>query len=178
MFKFEIIMLNRIIKFVVAAALLALTVMQFVDVKIWNGILLIILLAVVVLLLFRHERMIFAMFSMRKGDIEKASKHLEAIKDPEAFDKKQKAYFFYLKGLTGAQTRKMGETESLFKKALSTGLKSSTDQAVCKMNLAAIAMQKRRKREATNLLSEAKKLDAKGVLDDQIKQLKKQMTRI
>jgi hypothetical protein len=44
--------------------------------------------------------------------------------------------------------------------------------------LAGVAMHKRRKREATTLLNEAKKLDKHGMLNDQIKMMKQQMKKI
>jgi hypothetical protein len=46
------------------------------------------------------------------------------------------------------------------------------------MSLAGIMMQKRRKREATALLAEAKKLDKHGMLTDQVKMMQQQMKRI
>ena len=39
-------------------------------------------------------------------------------------------------------------------------------------------MQKRRKREATTLLNEAKKLDKQGMLSEQIKMMQQQMKKI
>ena len=47
-----------------------------------------------------------------------------------------------------------------------------------KLQLAGIALTKRRKREATNLIAEAKKLDKHGMLKDQIQMVKQQMKRI
>ena len=52
------------------------------------------------------------------------------------------------------------------------------DMAMAKMSLAGIMMQKRRKREATLLLAEAKKLDKHGMLTDQVKMMQQQMKRI
>ena len=52
------------------------------------------------------------------------------------------------------------------------------DVAMAKLSLAGIAMQKRRKREATLLLQEAKKLDKNNMLGEQIKIMQQQMTRI
>ena len=68
--------------------------------------------------------------------------------------------------------------QNLLKKALSTGLRMKTDQAMAKLNLAGIAMAKRRKREAQILLTEAKKLDTRKLLDEQIKMLQAQMKRL
>ena len=53
----------------------------------------------------------------------------------------------------------IGQAEKYFKKALKFGLTMDYDVAMTKLSLAGIAMQKRRKREATQLLQEAKKLD-------------------
>jgi hypothetical protein len=52
------------------------------------------------------------------------------------------------------------------------------DLAMAKLSLAGILMQKRRKREATQLLNEAKKLDSHGMLTQQIKLMQTQMKRI
>ena len=45
------------------------------------------------------------------------------------------------------------------------------DLAMAKMSLAGIYLQKRRKREAQQLLSEAKKLDKHGMLTGQMKMM-------
>ena len=54
----------------------------------------------------------------------------------------------------------------------------NTDLAMAKLSLAGILMQKRRKREATALLSEAKKADTHNVLSQQIKMMQQQMKKI
>ena len=46
------------------------------------------------------------------------------------------------------------------------------------MNLAGIALTKGRKKEATVLLTDVKRLDEKGVLDEQVKYIKQQMKRV
>jgi hypothetical protein len=52
------------------------------------------------------------------------------------------------------------------------------DVAMAKLSLAGIAMQKRRKREATTLLQEAKKLDKQNMLAEQIKMMSQQLKKI
>ena len=52
------------------------------------------------------------------------------------------------------------------------------DLAMAKLNLAGIAMTKRRKREAEMLLAEAKRLDKHKMLEDQIRMMKQQMKKI
>ena len=46
------------------------------------------------------------------------------------------------------------------------------------LQLAGIAMTKRRKREATTLMAEAKKLDKHGMLKEQMQMMKQQMKKI
>jgi PP-loop superfamily ATP-utilizing enzyme len=74
--------------------------------------------------------------------------------------------------------RKVGKAETLLKKALNTGLRMNQDKALAKLNLAGIALTKRRKKEAQILLTEVKKLDTKNVLAEQTKYIKQQMKRI
>ena len=72
----------------------------------------------------------------------------------------------------------MVEAEKYFKKAEKLGLNMSADMAMTKLNLAGIAMTKNRKREAEQLMAEAKKLDKHNMLDDQIKMMKQQMKKM
>ena len=105
-------------------------------------------------------------------------KWLSYIKNPEAsLVRKQQGYFQYLHGLMLSQTN-ITQAEKHFKKALELGLSMDTDIAIAKLNLAGVAMTRRRKLEATNLLNEAKKLDKQGLLKDQIKMMKEQMKKI
>jgi hypothetical protein len=52
------------------------------------------------------------------------------------------------------------------------------DLAVAKLNLAGVAMTRRRKLEATNLLNEAKRLDKQNMLKDQIVMMKDQLKKM
>ena len=74
--------------------------------------------------------------------------------------------------------KNLTKAERHFKKAISLGLNMKHDLAMAKLSLAGIVMQKRRKREATLLLNEAKKLDKQKMLLDQIKMMQQQMKRI
>ena len=70
------------------------------------------------------------------------------------------------------------KAEKFFKKAISIGLSMDHDLAMAKLSLAGILIQKRRKREATTLLNEAKKLDKQKMLSDQIRMMQQQLKRI
>ena len=121
---------------------------------------------------------LLAFFKLRKQDFDGAKKWLDKIKNPEsALIRKQQGYFNYLHGLMVSQTN-LNQAEKFFKKAIELGLTMDMDLAVAKLNLAGIALSRRRKIEATNLLNEAKKLDKQNMLKDQIKMMKDQMKKM
>ena len=115
---------------------------------------------------------------MRKQDFDGTKRWLNKIKKPEsALTQKQVGYYNYLNGIISSQTN-LTEAEKYFKKAISLGLSMNHDLAMAKLSLAGILMQKRRKREATALLNEAKKIDKQRMLADQIRIMQQQMKRI
>jgi len=171
-------MLNKIIKYVLITLFLGWSIYQFTLGNIGNGILFIFLAALVVLFLFRHEIILLTFVHIKRGKFDKAEKTIARIKQPSQLMKGQEAYYYYLLGMIEAQTRGATKSERYFRKALSIGLRMKTDQAVAKLNLAGIAVMKRKKREAINLLAEVKKLDTRNLLDDQVKMIKSQMKRI
>ena len=110
--------------------------------------------------------------------MEGTEKWLSKIKNPEgALTTKQQGYFNYLMGIIYSQ-KNLSQAEKYFRKALKLGLNMDYDLAMAKLSLAGIAMQKRRKREATTLLQEAKKLDKNNMLSEQIKMMQQQLKRI
>ncbi|GGH39132.1 membrane protein [Mangrovimonas yunxiaonensis] len=170
-------MYNKVFKLIIAGLILAFAVYQFTEGFIGNGIMLILLAAVFVFLYFKNEFILLAFLRLRKQDFEGAKKWLNKIKNPEAaLIKKQQGYYNYLHGIMVSQDN-MAEAEKYFKKAISLGLSMDHDLAMAKLNLAGIALTKRRKREAQTLLAEAQKLDKHGMLNDQIKMMKENMKR-
>lgn len=171
-------MLNKIIRIALTVAVFIYAIFEFIEGHIGNGISLTLLSGLILFTYFRNERMLLALWYMRKQDIPKAKKQVEAIKDPEqSLTKGQAAYWYFLKGIMEAQTN-MNKSESYLRKALGMGLRMDQDKAMVKLQLAGIAMSRRRKREAQTLLTEAKKLDKRGMLEDQIKMFKQQLKRI
>ena len=100
------------------------------------------------------------------------------IKNPKsALIKKQQGFYYYLNGLIQSQ-HNLTIAEKNFREALKLGLNTSSDMAMAKLSLAGIMMQKRRKREAQMLLSEAKGHDKHNMLTSQIRMMQEQMKRI
>lgn len=171
-------MFNKYIKLVIAAAIIAFAVMQFSVSHIMNGISLILLAGIFVFFYFKNEILLLAFLRLRKQDFAGAGKWLARIKTPaNALINNQQGYYYFLQGLLLSQTN-ITQAEKLFKKALRIGLTMSHDKAMAKLQLAGIAMTKRRKREATMLLAEAKKLDKHNMMAEQVKMLKQQLKKI
>ena len=170
-------MFNKNIKLVIAVLIVAYAVYQFTEGYIGNGIFLILLSLIFIFLYFRNEIILLAFLRMRKQDMDGTERWLSKIKNPEAaLVKKQQGYYNYLQGIIFSQ-RNLTQAEKYFKKALKLGLNMDYDLAMAKLSLAGIAMQKGRKREATTLMNDAKKLDKNGMLTDQLKMMKQQMKR-
>ena len=171
-------MFNKNIKMVIAGILVAFAIYQFIEGNVGNGIFLVLLAGIFVFLYFRNEMILLAFLRMRKQDLEGTEKWLSRIKNPEAaLTKKQQGYYNYLYGIIYSQ-KNLTQAEKYFRKAIKLGLNMNYDLAMAKLSLAGIAMQKRRKREATTLLQEAKKLDKNNMLTEQIKMMQQQMKRI
>jgi hypothetical protein len=170
--------MNKILRLVLAGLVLAGAVWLFIDGQIGNGIMVVLLSGLIVFSYFRNEHILISFWHMRKNNFEKAEKSLDRIKNPEkSLVRGQQAYWYMLKGMIESQ-RGIGKAESLLRKSLSIGLRMKHDQAMAKLQLAGIAIAKRRKREAMILLSEVKKLDSRGLLNEQVKMIKQQMKRI
>lgn len=171
-------MFHKNIKLVLVVLLVALGIWQFTENYIGNGIFLILLTIIPIFLYFKNEFILLAFLKLRKQDFPGAKKWLDKIKNPEtALVKKQQGYYNYLHGLMVSQTN-LNQAEKFFKKAIELGLSMDMDLAVAKLNLAGIAMSRRRKIEATNLLNEANKLDKQNMLKEQITMMKQQLKKI
>jgi len=171
-------MYPKYIKLILAFLTLSYSIFQFYENNIGNGIALIFLMIIFVFLYFKNEIILLAFLRLRKQDFNGTEKWLNKIKNPEsALTKKQVGYYNYLKGIISSQTN-LTLAEKYFKKAISLGLSMNHDLAMAKLSLAGILIQKRRKREATTLLNEAKKIDTQKMLSDQIKMMQQQMKKI
>jgi len=171
-------MFNKYIKLVLAAIILVWAGFEFAQGHIMNGISIVLLAGIFVFFYFKNEILLLTFFKLRKQDFEGGNKLLDRIKNPEsALTKKQEAYYYFLRGIMVSQTN-LTQAGHFFKKALKMGLAMDHDKAMAKLQLAGIALTKRRKREATTLITEAKKLDKHGMLKDQITMVKQQMKKI
>ncbi len=171
-------MFNKNIKLAIAAIITVWAFYEFFQGHIGNGIALLLFASIFVLFYFKNEFILLAFLQLRKQNFEGAKKWLGYIKNPSsALIRKQEGYYNYLHGIMVSQTN-MTQAEKYLKKSIKLGLSMDHDLAMAKLQLAGIAMTKRRKREATTLMNEAKKLDKHGMLKEQIQMLKQQMKKI
>ena len=171
-------MFHKNIKLILAGLISVWGVYQFSQGNIMNGISVILLAGLFVLFYFKNEFILLAFLQLRKQNFPGTKKWLDYIKHPEtALTTKQLAYYNYLHGIMLSQTN-MTQAEKFLRKAVKLGLGMDHDLAMAKLQLAGISMTKRRKREATMLMAEAKKLDKHGMLKEQIQMMKQQMKKI
>ncbi|CAL2088193.1 DUF2892 domain-containing protein [Tenacibaculum sp. 190524A02b] len=171
-------MFNKNIKLVLAGLITLWSIYEFTQGHIMNGISILLLAGIFVLFYFKNEFILLAFLQLRKQNFDGARKWLGYIKNPSAaLIQKQEGYYNYLHGIMLSQTN-MTQAEKFLKKAVKLGLAMDHDLAMAKLQLAGIAMTKRRKREATALMAEAKKLDKHGMLKEQMQMMKQQMKKI
>ena len=171
-------MFNKNIKIVLAAFITIWAIYEFSVFNIMNGISILFLAGIFILLYFKNEFILLSFLQLRKQNFPGAQKWLGYIKNPAAaLTRKQEGYYNYLHGIMLSQTN-MTQAEKYLKKAVKLGLAMNHDLAMAKLQLAGIAMTKRRKREATLLMAEAKKLDKHGMLKEQMTMMKQQMKKI
>ena len=171
---------TRIIKGIIAAAILSWSIYSFTQGNIVSGIMLLLLAGLAGFLVTRSLRLIMAFISLRRNKMESCLTWINRV-NPDKLFPKSRGYFYYLQGLTLVQGGGQGsltKAEGMFKKSLSNGLRLDLDKATAKLQLAVIAISKRKKREATNLLAEVKKLDKRDMMSTQIKQVKEGLKRI
>jgi hypothetical protein len=171
-------MFHKNIKLALAVLITTWAIYEFSQVHIMNGISILLLAGIFVFFYFKNEFILLAFLQLRKQNFPGAQKWLSYIKNPEAaLIQKQQGYYNYLHGIMVSQTN-ISQAEKYFKTAIKLGLSMNHDLALAKLQLAGIALTKRRKREATLLLAEAKKLDKQGIFKDQMQQIKQQMKKI
>ena len=162
-------MLTRLLKILLAAASIAYTVMLYTQGS-WGAAIGMTLLSVVLVLVnLRSVRLVVAFANLRMQRMEEAVKWLGRIK-PNQLWPGQRGYYHFLLGSVTMQSNLI-EAESHLRKSLSLGLRQEHDKAAVKLNLAVCLSAKQDRKKALVLLQEAKRLDTKGMLKGDIKQV-------
>src|SRR5690606_28513377 len=134
--------MNKFIKLIIAALMIAVGIYMFTDREYGWGFILIFLSIIPILLFFRNEYILLAFWQMRKQNIEGAKKWMNKITRPESqLVRKQMGYYNYMMGITEAQSN-VNLAEKYMRKALEYGLSFKHDRAMAKMSLAGAVMEK------------------------------------
>lgn len=171
-------MVRKYVRLAIAVVVLCGSVLLFATDSVYYGLLVFFFSGLFVLTHFKNEKNLLAFYYLRKNKIQAAGKVLAKVKHPESMIKSQEAYLYYLTASVELQNHNNSKAEKNFKKALSTGLRMDSDQAVAKLNLAGISLSRRNKKMATHYLQEAKKLDSKKLLTPQVRELEGMMRRM
>lgn len=170
-------MVIKFLKLIIAGLLLISSVFAFIEGEISYGILTVLVSGLFVLFYFKNERNLIALFFIRKNKFLAADKILNTVKRPENMIMSQMGYYYFLSGLVASQKQEISKAEKLLKNSLKKGLRMKTDQAIVKLNLAGIALNKRNKKLAKIYIQECKKLDSRKMLSAQIKEVETMMKR-
>lgn len=170
--------MNKYLKLVIAALLLAASVYFFSQREYGWGFTFAFLTVLPIFFFFRNEYILLAFWQLRKQDINKTQQWLSKIKNPNnQLIRQQYGYHQYMLGLVSGQTN-INASEKHMKKALDYGLSFKHDRAMANLTLAGTAMGKGRKKEAEQYLKTAKELDTQGMMTEQIKMMQQQMKRV
>ncbi|WP_185877402.1 hypothetical protein [Blattabacterium cuenoti] len=167
------------IKLIIFIILFLLSIfLFFIKKNYFLGTISILISLITIFFIFRNEFLLIAIIKVGKKDMKGLKKYLGYIKNPKLqLIKQQIAYFYFLNGILFLE-KNMNKSEFYMKKALYCGLKFKQNIAIAKLNLAIISLSKGDKKQAENLLSEAKKMDVSGILQNQIQIIKKQIKKI
>ena len=162
-------MITRLLKILVAAASVAYTVLLYTQGSWGSAIGMTLLSIVLVLVNLRSVRLVVAFANLRMQRMEDSVKWLNRIKPSQLWPGQRGYYHFLLGSVT--MRHHLNEAESALRKALSLGLRQDHDKAAVKLNLAVCLSAKQDRKRAMVMIQEAKRLDTKGMLKGDIKQV-------
>jgi len=160
---------TRFIKIPLAAASLAYAVHLFMKGQIGSGIGMVLVTVVLILVTLQSMRLLMAFVSLRQQKMDDARKWIGRV-NPKHLWPRRRGYWYFLSGSLMME-HNMNDAEKLLKESLEVGLKQDHDKAAVKLNLAVVASAKRKPKLAKALLVECKRLDTKGMLKKDIKQV-------
>lgn len=160
---------TRFIKIPLAAASLAYAIHLFMKGHIGSGVGMVLVTVVLVLVTLQSMRLLMAFVSLRQQKMDDARKWIGRV-NPKHLWPRRRGYWYFLSGSLMME-HNMNDAEKLLKESLEVGLKQDHDKAAVKLNLAVVASAKRKPKLAKALLVECKRLDTKGMLKKDIKQV-------
>lgn len=112
-----------------------------------------------------------ALGKMRKDAFEEADKLLDLIKNPDKLNKKNKAYFYFIRGMIAHENSKMEDAKTCIKEALDIGMKQESDRAMALLAMADIEMVDKNPTSARYYFVQIKNLKVSPSLMPPIRQM-------
>lgn len=120
--------------------------------------------ALLFLVHFRAGSVWMAAQALFKGEVDKAEEWLKAGPSPQFMAKRNKAYYFFAKGIIALHRKELDEGAKLLHQSLDTGLARRNEQAMSHLNLAQVYYVKKDRALAEQHIRTARDLKPKDLL--------------
>lgn len=112
-----------------------------------------------------------ALAKMRKNEFEAASKLLDQIKNPDKLNKKNKANFYFIRGMIAHETDQFEDSKMCIKIALEIGMKQESDRAMALLAMTDMEMVSKNPSTAREYFMKIKNLKVSPGLMQPIRQM-------
>lgn len=120
---------------------------------------------------FRKGSVMLALKQLRKEDYKEAERVIDMNSQPDRLDKKDKAYYLFVKGFVAREKDQFEEAKIFLEEALQGGIKNQNDIAMAILALADMEMINKNKRAATAYFLQIKDLKVKPELMPTIRKM-------
>lgn len=112
-----------------------------------------------------------ALGKMRKNEFEEAEKLLDQIKNPDKLNKKNKANFYFIRGMIAHELDQFEESRTCIKQALDIGMKQESDRAMALLAMTDMEMVAKNTSAARQYFLQIKNLKVSPGLMQPIRQM-------
>ena len=120
---------------------------------------------------FKNGTIYLAFRKLKKEDYEGAERSLNQTKYPELLKNGQKGYFHFIKGFIESNRNDYNKSLNHFREALKFGLRTDNDQAIVRLSIAEIEIERKNYDNAREELKVVKGLKYKQALESEILRL-------
>ena len=110
---------------------------------------------------FRKGSVALALSQLRKEDYAEAERIIDYTTQPERLDKKQKAYYLFVKGFIAREKDNFDEAKIFLEEALNDGIKNQNDIAMALLALTDMEMVRKNRIKAREYFVQMKDLKVK-----------------
>ncbi len=116
---------------------------------------------------------------LSRGYTEEADRLLRSVRRPDWLIRRNRAYYYFTKGLLHLQRKELGEGEAGLQQSLDLGLSRDKDAALAHLNLAHIAFVQQRYEEARRRLEATRAVPTDDLmLKEKVKEMEAALARL